>query len=46
MQNHSFDYTETVDVEYDPLKTKYEKLLDVFWKYHDPTAACSRQVNN
>jgi len=38
-----FDYTETVDVEWDPLKTKYEKLLDAFWKHHDPTAVCSRQ---
>lgn len=40
----SYDYTETVDIEWDPLKTKFEKLLDIFWQYHDPTAACARQV--
>jgi hypothetical protein len=26
-----------VQVEYDPAKVSYEKLLDVFWKAHDPT---------
>ena len=28
---------EAVQVEYDPSKVTYEKLLDVFWKHIDPT---------
>jgi len=32
------DYTEAVEIEYDPQVTSYEQLLDVFWKHHDPTA--------
>jgi peptide-methionine (S)-S-oxide reductase len=31
-------YIEVVQVEFDPKKTKYEKLLDVFWGMHDPTS--------
>src|ERR1700693_5634467 len=30
-------HAETVEVEYDPAKAKYEQLLDVFWENHDPT---------
>jgi peptide-methionine (S)-S-oxide reductase len=30
-------YAETVLVEFDPKKTSYNKLLDVFWEEHDPT---------
>lgn len=30
-------HAETVEVEYDPSKVSYEKLLDVFWENHDPT---------
>jgi len=40
-----FDYTETVDIEFDPLKTNYSKLIDIFWKNHDPTVPCPRQVS-
>ena len=28
---------EAVEVEYEPSKVSYEKLLDVFWSLHDPT---------
>jgi peptide-methionine (S)-S-oxide reductase len=31
------DHAETVQVEYDPDKISYEKLLDYFWMDHDPT---------
>jgi len=31
-------HRETVQVTYDPKKVSYEKLLDVFWVNHDPTA--------
>ena len=31
-------HTEAVEVAYDPKKVTYEKLLEVFWKNHDPTA--------
>ena len=30
-------HAEVVEVEYDPAKVSYEKLLDVFWNAHDPT---------
>ena len=30
-------HAEVVEVTYDPEKVKYEQLLDVFWKMHDPT---------
>jgi len=37
------DHTETVDIDYDPEKTDYKKLLGIFWEKHDPTSKCSRQ---
>jgi peptide-methionine (S)-S-oxide reductase len=30
-------HAEVVQVEYDPSKTPYEELLNVFWGAHDPT---------
>ncbi len=30
-------HAETVQITFDPTKTSYEKLLDLFWKTHDPT---------
>ena len=30
-------HAEVVQIEYDPSKVRYKKLLDVFWKIHDPT---------
>ncbi|MGC1416643.1 MAG: peptide-methionine (S)-S-oxide reductase MsrA [Candidatus Acidiferrum sp.] len=30
-------HAEVVQVTFDPAKVSYEKLLDVFWKVHDPT---------
>jgi len=30
-------HAETTQIEFDPAKISYEKLLDVFWQAHDPT---------
>ncbi|HKA37781.1 MAG TPA: peptide-methionine (S)-S-oxide reductase MsrA [Thermoanaerobaculia bacterium] len=30
-------HAETVEVDYDPSKVSYQKLLEVFWENHDPT---------
>ena len=30
-------HAEAVEIEYDPKVVSYEKLLDVFWRIHDPT---------
>ncbi len=28
---------ETIEVRFDPARTSYDKLLDLFWRAHDPT---------
>jgi peptide-methionine (S)-S-oxide reductase len=30
-------HAEVVRIEYDPARVKYEELLDLFWRMHDPT---------
>src|SRR6266498_27146 len=30
-------HAEVVQVEFDPAKVSYDRLLDVFWQVHDPT---------
>ena len=45
MENPGYDdvstgrtgHAESVEITYDPAKTTYNDLLDVFWKIHDPT---------
>ncbi len=32
------DHTETLQVDFDPSKISYEKLLEIFWQEHDPTS--------
>ena len=29
-------HTEAVEITYDPAKVSYQKLLDMFWRNHDP----------
>lgn len=33
------DHTETFQVDFDPARLPFEKLLDVFWSEHDPQSA-------
>jgi len=30
-------HAETLEIEYDPKKVSYKKLLDIFWEIHNPT---------
>ena len=32
------DHTETIQIDFDPEKITYEKLLNIFWASHDPTS--------
>ncbi len=43
--NGSTGHAEVVQVQYDPNVVSYEKLLEVFWKSHDPTTL-NRQGND
>ena len=35
--SHTTGHAEAVQVEFNPLKVSYEKLLEAFWAMHDPT---------
>ncbi len=35
--SHTTGHAEVVQIDFDPKKLSYEKLLDVFWHAHDPT---------
>ncbi len=38
------DHSETIQIDFDPTQVSYERLLDGFWKAHDPTSrSWSRQ---
>ena len=32
------DHTETLQIDYDPERISYEKLLELFWSEHDPAS--------
>ena len=38
-------YAEAIEITYDPSKISYERLLEYFWKFHDPTTL-NRQGND
>lgn len=35
--SHTTGHAEAVEITFDPSQVSYEKLLDVFWRIHDPT---------
>jgi peptide-methionine (S)-S-oxide reductase len=35
--SHRTGHAEAVEVDYDPARVSYERLLDIFWSNHDPT---------
>lgn len=35
--SHTTGHAEAVQVEYDPTRVTYDRLLEVFWDEHDPT---------
>lgn len=38
------DYSEAVEIDFDPSRISYRELLDIFWKSHDPArSSWSRQ---
>jgi peptide-methionine (S)-S-oxide reductase len=39
-------HTEVVQVEYDPTQLSYEKLLQVFWKTHNPCRSSKAQYRS
>lgn len=42
--HHLGDHTESIQVDYDPAKTTFDKMLDVIWSCHNPCgSAWSRQ---
>lgn len=40
------DHTETTMIQYDPEKVKLEKLLEKFWKEHNPIGRSSKQYKS
>jgi len=36
--SHTTGHAEAVQIEFDPSKVSYEKLLEAFWNMHDPTS--------
>ncbi len=34
---HTTGHAEAIQIEFDPAKTSYDDLLDIFWQAHDPT---------
>ncbi|MEO8206990.1 MAG: peptide-methionine (S)-S-oxide reductase MsrA [Chthoniobacterales bacterium] len=39
-------HAEVVEVEFDPTVTSYEKILNLFWKAHDPTTLNSQGADS
>jgi peptide-methionine (S)-S-oxide reductase len=33
------DYTETIQIDYDPTQISYEQLLEIYWDSHNPTVS-------
>jgi len=41
------DHTESIQIDYDPTKTTYENMLDIFWSSHNPCsdAGCRQYMS-
>ena len=40
------DHTETIQIDFDPNRIRYEDLLAIFWQSHNPTARRARQYRS
>ncbi|XP_025423232.1 peptide methionine sulfoxide reductase isoform X2 [Sipha flava] len=40
------DYTEAIQLQYDPNTVSYLELLNMFWDHHDPTAKFKKQYSS
>ncbi len=40
------DHSESVQIEYDPKRVTYEKLVSLFWEFHNPCYRSSRQYRS
>jgi len=40
------DHSESIQIEFDPNKTSYSKLLELFWEFHSPLYRSSKQYRS
>jgi methionine-S-sulfoxide reductase len=40
------DYTESIQIDYDPSVTSFENILEIFWRSHSPDNKCKKQYQS